>query len=295
MRSPRPSSAGGPGGGVPTATDPSGPSGPRQVAWATDSVIHDGTRTVDVEDTVLAFVRTGTGYVFADPDGVVHSVVDGRITDVGRTDARKPRLVADQDGTLAGWVDVDGDRPGFVVLDQATGETTRNDEATEPGMGGLADEQDPAYFYAISGDEAYWRDQRGAVAVDLTSGAVRVIDADARNGFDIMDVEEGVVAFNANDDGTALGETRRGAVLLPQVYGSMGTFSPGAAFYSSDADEPQVYDARTGERIVLDLRLRVRHRLRVAGRAPARGARPGDRTLPRAAAHLRGARRAPAR
>ncbi len=43
------------------------------------------------------------------------------------------------------------------------------------------------------------------MAVDLATGDVRVVDADARNGFDILDVEDGVIAFNASDDGTALG------------------------------------------------------------------------------------------
>lgn len=226
---------------------------PAQVTWATGHVLHVGDRTIDVGVGVKAYVRTSAGFVVADPAGVVHSVVDGKVSDVGRTDARHPRLVADSAGTLVGWVERDGDRLGFVVLDQATGRTTRNDDATAPGMGLLADQPDPAYFYAISDGTAYWRDLRGAVAVDLASGDVRVIDADARNGFDILDAEDGVIAFNASDDGTALGATRRGALMLPQVYGSMGTFSPGAGYYSSDADEPQVYDARTGERVALDL------------------------------------------
>jgi hypothetical protein len=227
---------------------------PAQVTWATGHVLHVGDRTIDVEVGVKAFVRTSAGFVVADPGGVVHSVVDGKVSVVGRTDAKHPHLVSDPADTLAGWVELDDDRPGFVVLDQTTGDTTRNDDATQPGMGLLADEQDPAYFYAISGGEAYWRDLRGAVEVDLATGDARVVDAAAANGFDILDVEDGVIAFNAADDGTALGPTRRDAVMLPKVDGSMGTLSPGADYYSSDADEPQVYDARTGEQVALDLR-----------------------------------------
>lgn len=41
--------------------------------------------------------------------------------------------------------------------------------------------------------------------------------------------------------------------MLPHVYGSMGVFSPDARYYSSDADEPEVHDARTGRRIDFDL------------------------------------------
>ena len=244
--------AGGPAAeSTPVVSDPTPQ--PAQLTWATGHVLHAGDRTIDVGVGVQAYVRTSAGFVVADPGGVVHSVVDGKVSDVGRTDAKHPHLVADPSGTLAGWVELDGDRPGFVVLDQATGDTTRNDDATQPGMGLLADEQDPAYFYAISGGEAYWRDQRGAVEVDLATGDVRVVDAGAANGFDILDVQDGVIAFNADDDGTALGPTRRDAVMLPQVYGTLGTLSPGADYYSSDADEPQVYDARTGERVALDL------------------------------------------
>ena len=150
---------------------------PAQVSWATGQVLHVGDRTIDVGVGVKAYVRTSVGFVVADPAGVVHSVVDGKVSDVGRTDAKHPHLVSDPTGTQAGWVELDGDRPGFVVLDQATGDTTRNDDATAPGMGLLADQRDPAYFYAISGGVTYWRDLRGAVAVDLASGDVRVVDA----------------------------------------------------------------------------------------------------------------------
>lgn len=241
-------------GGPATDSTPvvSEPNGPQQVTWAAGRVIHDGNRTVDVGLEVNAFVRTGAGFVFADPTGRVHSVVDGRVSAVGRTDAKDPHLVADQDGALAGWVDTAGDRPAFVVVDQATGETTRNDDATVAGMGGLADEEDAAFFYAIDGRTAYWRDRRGAVAVDVDSGELRVVDAEARNGFDISDVEDGLIAFHA-DRGTALGFSRGEVVLLRQVYGTLGALSPGAAYYTSDADEPEVYDARTGERIEFDL------------------------------------------
>ena len=196
---------------------------PAEVTWATGYVLHVGDRTIDVGVAVKAFVRTERRFRLGRPRRRSSTRWStGRSATSGRTDARHPRLVADSAGTLVGWVERDGDRLGFVVLDQATGRTTRNDDATAPGMGLLADQPDPAYFYAISDGTAYWRDLRGAVAVDLASGDVRVIDADARNGFDILDAEDGVIAFNASDDGTALGATRRGAVMLPQVYGEHG-------------------------------------------------------------------------
>lgn len=223
------------------------------VTWATGSVIHDGDHPIDVGFEVNAFVRTTAGFVFADPHGYVYSVVGGQVSDIGQVDAKQPRLVSDDGSTLAGWVDSTGDRPAFVVFDQSDGSVTRHDDETTPGTGALAAEDNPTDFYAIDDGTAYWRDTRGAVAVGLVSGDVRVIDPEARNGFDIMDAENGVIAFNAGDEGTALGTSRADAVMLPQVYGNLGVFSPDAAYYSSDADEPQVYDARTGKRVALDL------------------------------------------
>ncbi|MGZ8744391.1 MAG: hypothetical protein ACXWXO_15855 [Nocardioides sp.] len=223
-----------------------------RVTWAMGSVIHYGDITVDVGMPVTAFVRTQIGFVFAS-DGEVWQVDGDAQQLIGHVHPKHPRLVSDEETPAAGWVDPTGDRPAFVVYDHGTGATTTFDEETTPGMGSLADEEDPAYFYAVDDGTAYWRDQRGAVATDLATGETTVVDAGARNGFDIMDVEDGLIAFNAADDGTALGRTRGDAVLLPDAYGSMGSFSPDAAFYTADADEPQVYATATGEQVQLDL------------------------------------------
>lgn len=234
------------------------PAAPARVSWVIGSVLHDGDRTTDLGFDPTAYVRTASGLVATGPDGTVHSIVGGRSVDVGTVDARHPRLVGDDEGSYVGWVDDSGVGPVFRVLDQSTGEITSNGEAVEPGMGRQADAANPAYFYAIDGHTAYWRDTRGAVAVDLATGDVRVVDAEARNGFDIVAVEDGVIAFkvvpdDASADGTAIGTSRATAMVLAQVYGTYGTFSPDAHYYSSDADEPQVYDARTGERVTFDL------------------------------------------
>ena len=222
-----------------------------RVTWAMGSVIHYGDVTVDVGMPVNAFVRTEIGFVFAS-DGEVWQVDGDAQSLIGRVDAKHPRLVSDEETPAAGWVDPTGDRPAFVVFDHGTGATTTFDEATTPGMGSLADEEDPAYFYAIDDGTAFWRDGRGAVATDLASDEVTVIDADARNGFDIVDVEDGLVAFST-DRGTRVGESRDDGVDLEGAYGSMGDFSPEARFYTSDADAAQVYDTRTGLPMEVDL------------------------------------------
>jgi hypothetical protein len=120
-------------------------------------------------------------------------------------------------------------------------------------MGTLADEKNPAYVFGVDGRTAYWRDTRGAVAVNVDTGEARIIDPAARSGFDVLAVENDVIAFNAWDKGTAIGTSRDDAVMLPEVYGSLATFSPEATWVSVDADEPQVYEVRSGKRVDLDV------------------------------------------
>jgi len=225
----------------------------RSVTWATGSTVHTPDGAYELDHPIAAYVRTSVGYVFTDGAGSVYSAVDDRVTRVGDVSATSPHLVADGDGPLVAWVDPSEEAPRFVVHDQSTGTTTVLDGDTEPGMGELADEENPAYVYGVDGRTVVWRDVRGAVAVDLDTGEQRVLDADARNGFDIVAVEDGVFAFNAGDAGTAVGTTRDEAVVLENVYGSVAAFSPQASWVSVDADQPEVYDVGTGEKVTLDI------------------------------------------
>ncbi len=144
------------------------------------------------------------------------------------------------------------ERPAFVFFDQSTGEIVRNSEATAPGMGLLADEADPAYLFGIDGDAAYWRDQRGLVSFDLDSETAAVVDGDVASGFELLAVEDGWLATSAGDHGTDL-EGNGQRVRLPDVYASVGFFSPDARWASFDADQPEVFESATGQPIVLDL------------------------------------------
>lgn len=227
-----------------------------QVSWATGSTLHTPGGSTDLGRPVRAYVRTAEGYVFADPKGTVWSFVDDRVSEVGATDPEHPRLVGDPDGALAGWVDATGAHPTFVVLDQGTGGVTSYDEHTSPGMGLLADEADPAYFYAIDDGTGYWRDERGAVAVDLTTGTATVVDATASNGFDVIDAENGLVALDTGNGRTLVGATVDTARPL-RVHGAHldapGAFSPDGRYLSVDADEPIVVEVATGRRVDFDL------------------------------------------
>lgn len=222
-------------------------------SYAKGSVIHGADGAVDVGHQVNAYVRTRVGYVVADPSGVVWSVAGDAVSPIGSTDASHPRLVTDPEGSLVGWVDGSGDQPTFVVFDQATGDTFRNDEATSAGMGLLADEEDPAYFYAIDDRTAYWRDGRGLVAIDVDTGHARVLDAAAANGFDVLGVENGVLATSGGDGAGALLTGPDGDVVLSRAHGGIATFSADARWVSIDADEPMVFNAGTGQRVPIEL------------------------------------------
>jgi hypothetical protein len=227
-----------------------------QVSYVLDGTLHTESGSWPLGHPASAYVTTDAGVAYADPQGRVHA--EGGDAPIGHTDARFPRLVADGEGSLVGWVDTSGARPVFVVHDLASGtEVMRSDEFTEPGQDSLADGRDPAYFYAIDGRTAYWRDGRGAVAVDLDSGGVRVVDANARNGFDILAVEDGLIASDAGDAGTRISTDVTGGLVIPGVYGSLAVLSPDARWISVDADEPQVYDARDGSRVDIDVQGRV--------------------------------------
>ena len=266
--------------------------------YAQGSVIHAGNDSVEVGHQVSAYVRTSVGYVVADRGGQIWSVAAGSVS----LDRSRPML-----STLAwsptpkarwraGWI-AQGERPAFVFFDQSTGEIVRNSEATAPGMGLLADEADPAYLFGIDGDAAYWRDQRGLVSFDLDSETAAVVDGDVASGFELLAVEDGWLATSAGDHGTDL-EGNGQRVRLPDVYASVGFFSPDARWASFDADQPEVFESATGQPIVSRPGRLVRHRLRLAryrdaggpGRRPRAGPRrPRDLRDPRR--HLRGRRR----
>ncbi|WP_167735981.1 hypothetical protein [Nocardioides sp. 503] len=212
------------------------------VSWATSSVILAGDDALDVGHEVSVYVATTHGYVFADPEGTVYSVVDGKVDAIGRTDESEPHLVADDGSSLVGWVDFSsGPAPAFMVFDQSTeAEPAFAGGETTDDMSAAAASADPAYFYAIDDGTAYWRDARGAVAVDLETQDTELVDPDAVDGLDILDVQNGVIAFR-DGKGVAVGTTRETAVQLPGVVTDSGELSPqGTAFaFYVDVPDPE--------------------------------------------------------
>lgn len=225
------------------------------LTWSWDDAFHTAEATYPVGHPIKAYVRTSAGYAFTDGEGKVFSFVDGEVAEIGSIDADNPRLVADDEGSLVGWVDPSGGELSFVAYDLADGTTSRFGSASA-GTGTLADEEDPFYLYAIDGRTAYVHDSDGAVAHDVDTGEERVIDANARNGFDIKGVENGVVAFavdNQEDVGTILRSPDGGTIDLAPGWGGPAYFSPDGRWVALEGDKPEIYDATTGERVSIDI------------------------------------------
>lgn len=220
--------------------------------WTWAGRLHTPQDSWSVGHDVASYVRTSEGYAFADPDGAVYSYLDGDVERIGRVLEKDLRLVSDSEGSLVGWIRSEAGRPQFVVHDLATGQQ-RTFGQTAPGQETLADTDDPAYFYAIDGRTAYVRDARGAVAVDVDTDATRVVDPQARNGFSIHGVEDGLIAFGGEDGDLRVGRSRDQAVPMTGGWSNVTAFSPDARYLSIDADEPMVFDVATGRRVAVDV------------------------------------------
>jgi hypothetical protein len=245
------------GGDDPGSTVAGDPAPVDAVTWTVGQTLHtaDG-QTFDVGHDVTAFVRTSVGYAFLDDNDEVFSFIDGKVEDVGTVSHPYPQLYADDEGSLVGWVDGTEDGRRFVVHDLA-------DDTTEtfgdPSGMEQRSEFDSFVMYAIDGRTAYVRDSRGAIAYDVDTGSVRVIEDRPRDWFDIKGVEDGVIAFQtgltSSDDiaGTVLGTSPTSGVELFPGWGGPARFSPDGRWVSLEGDEPAVYDAETGSQVTIDL------------------------------------------
>ncbi|WP_432478610.1 hypothetical protein [Nocardioides sp. GXQ0305] len=222
------------------ATGPS--SEPAPLSWVTGSTLHVGPdRTVDLGREVATYVRTGEGYVFADRAGRLWSWEDGESFGIGLTTKGEDatRLVADPDTSTMAFVDGGVGPAQVVVFDQVRG-----------GFDVLPTEG-PATLYGLDAGTVYWRDARGIVAADVSAATVEVL-ADGPRAADLSDVETRTFA-TPTAGGTVVGDAPGEGVRLEEAYGSTGVLSPDGRYYSSEGDEQSVFDARTGQRVQLDL------------------------------------------
>lgn len=211
------------------------------VAYAVGSTIHDGRRTVETGVRISALVQGINGYVVADRQARVYTVVDGESTQVGRlADTDQGRLVSDDD--VVAWVDA-ADEGTLSVLDLATGERADVPVTELPGEpvsrdpsrvgGGGAD------VAAVDGRTVYVTDARGVMAWNVLDDEEPVL-LPAPDGaeVEVLDVRDGQILHVARSfepqetDGATtmvqVAELRTGPDLQDtrSLPGSSGTLSP---------------------------------------------------------------------
>ncbi len=227
------------------------------LSWGIGSEIRTPDGSIDVGHPVRAYVRTDTGYVTVDPRGQVRSVVGGDITEVGRTAGSSLSLTADNEDSLAAWLEPGGEgRWQWVVFDQAKGERIAELPAGNgPDVtGSVVDLDDRQLFVHEAGSYA-------RLGVDGRSAAA-TLDRPVPHA-QLLAVEDGVLVWAdpGNDDGTSsyiVGRTEMEPVhIIPAVQGYEASFSPDARWVAFDADEPRVFDTRTGEQVAIDIGDRV--------------------------------------
>ena len=165
------------------------------LAYAVGSTIHDGPRTIETGVRISALVQGFSGYVVADQQRRVHTVVDGETTQVGLlAETDRGRLVSDDD--VVAWVDA-ADGGTLSVLDLATGE--RADVAVEAfpgelvGPPGLADAAG-AQIAAVDGRTVYLTDVRGVMAWDALDGKDPVLIPSPEGvEVEVVDVQDGQI------------------------------------------------------------------------------------------------------
>ena len=243
-----------------TADAPAGPAGApafaeREPSYAAGSAIHHGDQVIQVGVgiQVQSYVQTDDGFVFTTQDGDV-AFTDGESTEhLGTTSKKGFYLKADDQGSLAAWVEFpQGEAPRFVVYDTAErARVVETSEGNRPGMTSFRD-TDAAYIYAVDDGNVYWRSGDGAVRYDVGTGASEVLDPNA-NPFDIEDVANDQIAHNVETNDPAAYSNILLAVSRdlstpaePLPKATHGVLSPSATYVATDAsDEMAVYDVAT--------------------------------------------------
>ncbi|GAA3812093.1 hypothetical protein [Nocardioides panacisoli] len=231
-------------GGSDRVTDPAAGSDGAVAEWASGAVLHTQAGTIDVGHPVRAYVRTSVGYLVADDDGTVWSVVAGDVRKVGTTSAEHAHLVGDDDAPMGAWVDTTADPVGYVAYDQAH----RQNIYLGPDHDGKLVALDAGQLYVQEGRETK------VYAVD---GPDARLDPPAP-GDRLLTWEDGVAVWEDPGGGDEeskylVGRTEMEPVEIPQVQGELAMLSPDARWLTLDADEPRVYDVQTGAEVTMDV------------------------------------------
>ena len=182
---------------------PAGPWPPTAVSWAFGTTIHVGDQTIEVGHDVRAFVRTASGFVILDDADAVYSVTGFGVTEIGQMPDTRPnnidqqRLVVNSHGRW--WAGSTRLRPATL----SWGSTTRRPGSLGPPGAGCRPPDDvcssPSTTAPATGVPRRASPQSTSTPVaSARSWAYRRLVDD----FEIYSVENGVMAFSPNDDGT---------------------------------------------------------------------------------------------
>lgn len=212
------------------------------------AMLRDGSRTVEADLAISALVQGPSGYVVADRQGRVHTVVDGESQQVGlRVDPDRGRLVSDDD--VVAWVDA-ADGGTLSVLDLATGDRVDVPVADLPGdpvspnagsIGGAG-----ADIVAVDGRTVYVPDARGLMAWDALDGEILQV----ATSFEPQEVDGSTTMVQVEElrSGPDLLDTRSlpgtGGALSPD--GQRAVLTPGCPRRTASATTRRGWGTSTG-------------------------------------------------
>jgi hypothetical protein len=204
------------------------------LTYADGSVIHHDGTTIDVGHQVWAFVHTSEGFVSADKGGTVWSTTDSGTEQVGEgLDFDSGRVLV-ADGPRAAWVQKAADGVSeLVVVDQADGGGTSSGSGSGSSSGstGPVPASRGPGVDALDGETVYYRDQRGLVSQDATTGDSRILDPTGRTV--VEDAEGGLLLHRKEDSQRTVASTDI-AATGPRVGTDGGDLSPDARFVMSE-------------------------------------------------------------
>lgn len=235
----------------------------RRVGYASGRVIHWGSDSFTTSEKVAAYVQTDDGFVYVTPQGDVR-FLDGETDQVVGHSANQ-RLRADDDGSLAAWVDAGPEgSTEYVVLDTATVQEVARvaDPATKPS---LERGEFSAALYAVDEGNVIWRHGPEVVRYDVASGQETVLatwqppaDPSTKGSpvvLDVVDAADGVFAYYTDGPGWGLAvgpDLDADRTLLTQA--SHGVLSPDGLLLGAEEDDNiAVYNVESGDEVTPDL------------------------------------------
>lgn len=227
--------------------------------WALGGQILAPGAGIDVGHPVRAFVRTEIGFVAVGDDGRVRSVIRDdvmdrtrqiqrdQVSEIGRTPVSDVRIVADAEGRRVAWLRQGTGPEGWqvVVYDAVA-------EVSELGVMASANTR----VVGIDGNELHLvtGDLHEVVDIEKPSDTWEI--GPPVDGAELLAVQAGVLVW-ATGDGHVVERIGEAPVEIDDISGSTASLSPDGSRVTFDADQLQVYDTTTGDRIDLDVDGRV--------------------------------------